>query len=124
MEVLANGSHFHLPVEDALPQVLAAARAVLQRVLDLTDAKIRKMLRLSRETLFSEDWQATNADGGEALTQAIGRLVWDAVWEGLIVPSAPDPRGVNLIVFPGNLVPPESYFLILNREELPPHPAI
>lgn len=52
--------------------------------------------------------------------QAIGRLAWDAEWQGLLVPSAANEAGVNLIVFPGNLVPPRSYLLIVNRDQLPP----
>lgn len=122
-EALAHHRHFHLPVESALPRVLAAAQVVLQRTLDLTDAKVRKTMRVSREALLTEDWRAANASGGEALTQAIGRLIWETEWEGLLVPSAADPKGINLIVFPGNLTPPGGYLLIVNREQLPPHPA-
>jgi RES domain-containing protein len=122
-EALAHQRHFNLPVELALPRVLAAAQVVLQRMFDLTDTKIRKSLRVSRDALLMEDWRAANADGGEALTQAIGRLAWEAEWEGLLVPSAAHSRGVNLIVFPGNLAPPGSYLLIVNREQLPTHPA-
>ena len=104
--------------------MLAGAQVVLQRVLDLTDAKVRKTMRVSRDSLATEDWRAANALGKEALTQAVGRLVWEAEWEGMLVPSAPDPKGLNLIVFPGNLTPPGSYLLIVNREQLPPHPSV
>ena len=40
------------------------------------------------------------------------------------MPSVAHPGGTNLIVFPGNLTPPDSYLLIINREQLPPHPAV
>jgi RES domain-containing protein len=119
-EALAHHRHFHLPVENALPRVLAAVQVVLHRVLDLTSAKARKTLRVSREKLLTKDWRAANADDDEALTQAIGRLAWEAEWEGLVVPSAADPDGTNLIIFPGNLTPPHSYLIIVNRGQLPP----
>jgi len=122
-EALAHHRHFHLPVENALPRVLAAVQVVLQRVLDLTDAKARKALRVSRETLLTEDWRGANAGGDEALTQAIGRLFWEGECEGLLVPSAADSNGITLIIFPGNLTPPDSYLLIVNRGHLPPLPA-
>jgi len=63
------------------------------------------------------------------LTQAIGRLAWHddwgdgRRWEGLLVPSAADPGGVNLLVFPGNLQPPDSYLLIINPGQLPLSPG-
>src|SRR5580658_144445 len=77
-EALAHHRHFNLPVEHALPRVLAAAQVVLQRMLNLTEAKIRKTLRVNRDALLIEDWRAANANGNEALTQAIGRLAWQA----------------------------------------------
>jgi hypothetical protein len=83
---------------------------------------VRRILGITRDQLRGEDWRACNRGGEEALTQAIGRLTWDAQWEGLEVPSAADDAGVNLIVFPGNLLPPRSYLLIINRDQLPPRP--
>jgi len=122
-EALAHFRHYHLPVEDALPRVLAAARTVLKRVLDLTDAKVRKVLHVSRADLVEADWRAAVAAGEEALPQALGRLAWNAKWEGLLVPSAADPAGTNLIIFKGNLDEPDSYLIVINRDLLPPHPA-
>jgi RES domain-containing protein len=94
--------------------------SLLQRVLKLTDRKVRRILSVTRDQLLGEDWREGNRRGQEALTQAIGRLAWDAEWEGLEVPSAADPDDVNLIVFPGNLLSPESYLLVINRDQLPP----
>lgn len=123
-EALAHHRHFGLPVETALPRVLASVRVSLQRVLDLTDVRARRSLGVGRGTLLDEDWRGANAGGTEAITQALGRLAWEAEWEALLVPSAAQPGGTNLIVFPGNLSPPESYLIIINREQLPPHPAV
>lgn len=122
LESLAHQQYYSLPVEDALPRVLAAVRVVLRSVLDLTDVRIRKALRVSRELLIAEDWREANRNGVESLTQALGRLAWASEWEGILVPSAPASSKENLIIFPGNLTPPASYLLVLNRDRLPKPP--
>jgi RES domain-containing protein len=120
VEGLAHHRYFQLPIEEALPRILASVRIVLQRVLDLTNSVTRKHLGLTRDALLNEDWRGANSRGDEALTQAIGRLAWEAEWEGLLVPSAADHDGVNLVIFPSNLTPPDSYVLAINRGQLPP----
>lgn len=123
LEALAHFRHYGLPDESALPRVLAAAQVVLRRVLDVTDARVRRTLRVSRADVLDADWRADAGAGREAPPQAIGRMAWNAKWEGLLVPSAADPNGTNLIVFPGNLDAPRSYLVMVNRDQLPPHPA-
>jgi RES domain-containing protein len=118
-EALAHHRYYGFAIETALPRVLVAIQVRLQRVLKLTDPKVRRTLGMTRDQLLSEDWRACNLSGEEALPQAIGRLAWDAEWEGLEVPSAANIGGVNLIVFPGNLLIPRSYLLIINRDQLP-----
>lgn len=118
-EALAHHRYFGFPVETALPRVLVSIQARLQRVLDLGEQRVRRTLGVTQGQLLNEDWRACNEQSEEALPQAIGRLAWDAEWEGLLVLSAANPGGVNLIVFPGNLVPPGSYLLIVNRDQLP-----
>jgi hypothetical protein len=39
----------------------------------------------------------------EALTQAVGRIAFEAGLEGLLVPSAQVRKSKNLVVFPENL---------------------
>ena len=119
-ETLAHHRYYGFAIETALPRVLVSIQVRLQRVLKLTDPKVRRIFSVTREQLVSEDWRERNRRGEEALTQAIGRLAWDAEWEGLEVPSAAAPAGVNLIVFPGNLLSPRSYLLAINRDQLPP----
>ena len=118
-EALAHHRYYGFAIETALPRVLVSIQVRLQRVLKLTDPKVRRILSVTRDQLVGEDWRAGNRSGEEALTQAIGRLAGDAQWEGLEVPSAADAAGVNLIVFPGNLLSPRSYLLIINRDQLP-----
>jgi len=119
-QALANHRYYGFAVEYALPRVLVSIQVSLQRVLKLTDPRIRRIFRVQRDQHPGEDWRACNNDGEEALTQAIGRLAWNAEWEGLEAPSAADSAGMNLIVFPGNLLSPRSYLLVINRDQLPP----
>ena len=71
----------------------------------LTDGSIRQRLQVSRERMVAEDWRRANEKGREALCQAIGRAAFDAGFEGILVPSAQDENGRNLIVFPDQLKP-------------------
>jgi RES domain-containing protein len=119
-EALAHFRHFNLPIESAMPRVLVALQIQLGCVLDLTRIEVRRSLRLSRRRLLDEPWRELQQQGQEALTQAIGRLAWEAEWEGLLVPSAARSGGVNVVVFPANLNPPASWITILNRGQLPP----
>jgi RES domain-containing protein len=119
-ETLAHNRYYGFPEETALPRVLVAIQTNLQFVLNLTESRTRRRLGVSRDQLLREDWRAANDRSEEALTQAIGRLAWDAECERLLVPAVADPGGVNLVIFPGNLTPPGSYLLIINRNQLPP----
>src|SRR5262249_43818078 len=73
--------------EDLRPRVVVAIEAHLRQVLDLTDNRIRRRLRVSRKSLINEPWRDLQSRGMEALTQSIGRLAWELNWEGLLVPS-------------------------------------
>jgi len=68
--------------------------------------------------MVSTDWREERANGREALTQAIGRATYEAGYEGLLVPSAAIPNGVNLVVFPENLVG-KSILRYINPDEFP-----
>jgi len=128
-EALAHHRYYRLPVERALPRVITSIQVSLQRVLNLTRQDVLRKLKLTRRRLAEEDWRVCNRSGAEAPTQALGRLAWhddwgeDQRWEGLLVPSAAEAGGVNLLVFPGNLRPPNSYLLIINLGQLPLPPG-
>jgi RES domain-containing protein len=104
-EALAHVKYYRLPKAKALPRVLVALRLKAQRVLDLRDGRVRKALRLSKEVMRKMDWRAENQAGAEALTQAWGKLFAAAGFEAVIVPSAADSGGSNVLVFPKNLQP-------------------
>jgi RES domain-containing protein len=103
-EVKGWSRYYGLQPEAALPRVFAAIEADLSETLDLMDGAIRQRLQVSLERMTREDWRAANERGREALTQAIGRAAFEAEFEGLVVPSAQDPEGGNLLVFPDKLL--------------------
>jgi RES domain-containing protein len=120
-EVLAHYRHYRIPIETAMPRVTVAVRVEINAVLDLTDAAIRSMLKVSKRRMLTEPWRAEQAAGREALTQAIGRLAHELGLEALIVPSAARQGGVNLIMFPDSLVH-GSRIEIVNVGDLPVRP--
>jgi RES domain-containing protein len=102
-EALAHVNYYRLPVARALPRVLVALHLKAQRALDLRTGKLRQALRFSEAVMRSADWRADNQRGREATTQAWGRAIARAGFEALIVPSAADAAGGNVLVFPQNL---------------------
>jgi RES domain-containing protein len=101
------------------PFVVIGVEARLRRVLDLTAAPVRRSLGVTLARLLDDDWKAAQDAGGEALTQAIGRLACQEEFDGLVVPSAARRGAGNLVVFPANLLPPEAYLRIVNSDQLP-----
>jgi len=121
-EALAHFKHYNLPVAKAMPRVIVALEARLRRVLDLSDGAVRHALSVSQRRLLSEPWREENKRGREALTQALGRLAYEADLEGLLVPSAARRQGRNLVIFPANLDVPQSWLRLVNKAQLPRGP--
>lgn len=117
-EAFGQVRYYGLPPAAAFPRVLVSLKVHLQQVLDLTNGDLRNSLRVSRERLLTEPWREMQDRGEEALTQAIGRIAWQALWEGLLVPSAAHSAGRDLVIFPANLLP-GSWLQIVNPEQLP-----
>ena len=84
------------------PRLLVAIELSLQAVLDLTDTSIQTRLGLTMDGLKEEDWRKMQENGMESYTQAIGRAAFANGGEGLLVPSARVPTGVNVVYFPEN----------------------
>ncbi len=117
-EVLAHVKYYSLPESKALPRVLVAVKLSATRVLDLRKGEIRKTLRLSERTIRKADWRAENRKGLEAPTQAWGWAFATVGFEAVIVPSAADPEGTNVLVFPENLLP-ASEWRVLTEVQYP-----
>lgn len=94
--------HFGIKRPRNQPRVMVELEAELERVADLT--KLEDHLSWPGiDELLAENWEALNAAGKETLSQAVGRALHELDFSGLLVPSARDRRGRNLIWFPENL---------------------
>lgn len=107
---------------DIRPRVIAGVRVKVRRLLDLTDAKIRRKIGFTLADLTNEDWAAIQSTGEESWTQAIGRGCRAAGFEGLLAPSAQHRPGINVVLFPDKLDSDSSVEPIA-RDQLPPHPS-
>lgn len=104
------------------PRVIAGLKLELKTVLDLTDTHLCRSLGLKASELILEAWDTIQETGHESLTQAIGRAAYHAGFEGLLVPSAREKGGINIVVFPDKLAR-SSRVEILEKDDLPPHPS-
>lgn len=103
-ESLAQHRRANIPDWEAMPLVVCGVRVVVGRMLDLTERENRRALRISLDRLLGVDWRAENTAGRESLSQAVGRAAFaDLRIEALLVPSAVDGPGANLVVFPARL---------------------
>jgi RES domain-containing protein len=101
-EALAHHRSQLIPDVEASPLTLAGFRVRVQRLLNLTDRHIRRLLGVSAGQL-RQPWRPLQHTGQEALTQAIGRLAHEHGLQGLLVSSAVQRRGRNLVLFPDYL---------------------
>lgn len=100
-ELREHCRRFGLPFRESMPRVFAAVDLRLETVLDLTRAEVLDVLQVSVDELRSEQWWEANQGNREALTQAIGRCVWESeVFEAIMVPVAPLAENRNLVWFP------------------------
>ena len=101
-ESRATADYANVPRPFLTPRLLVAIELELEAVLDLTRSSLRERLAITFDQLRAEDWRKVQEEGQESLTQAIGRAVFSNGGEGLIVPSARVPEGVNVVYFPQN----------------------
>jgi RES domain-containing protein len=85
------------------PVVHVGVDVDLSNVLDLTDPAVQRALGTTTKELVAP-WFMIQTRGGEAPTQALGRVARDAGLEGLYCPSAQQqPDGRCLAIFPDRL---------------------
>lgn len=116
-EAYQNLLHYGFPISNIRPRTTAGARVKLKKVLDITVPAILQKIGFKTKDLVIEDWRAIQRAGEESWTQSIGRACFVAGFEGLIVPSARNPRGKNLFMFPSNFMK-SSVLEILGKEDL------
>ena len=117
-ETLAHNRYYGVAVEDAMPRTFVAIEAKLMAVVDFRIGSVRQRIQVSQDRILTVDWRKEVAAGREPITQSIGRAASEIGLEGIIVPSAADLKGHNLLIFPGNLEP-GSEFQVLNPDGLP-----
>lgn len=118
-ELLGQFAHYGFQAAELTPFVVAGVEVRLSRVLDLSSVATRRKLRLTLVELQHDDWRAAQDAGDESLTQAVGRIAFEAEFDGLLVPSVSKRGETNVVALPGNFVPPDSHLKAVNREKLP-----
>ncbi len=116
-ETLAHHRYYNLPIENAMPRTFVALQVQLQCVLDLSDGSIRQRLRVSEKDMLTVDWRQEMHANQEPITQRLGRAAHSTGFEGLLVPSAAEKNGRNLLVFPANLQS-DSFLEVINPDKL------
>jgi RES domain-containing protein len=99
-EALANYRDYGIPVSEALPLVFVAVTVELQSVLDLTNRDVQRTLGVSARRMTTTPWRAFHERDEEAITQAVGRLAFEEMLEGILVPSARRSGTLNIVLFP------------------------
>ena len=102
-EAVAHQRYFGIPEHAALPRTFVGVRLGLARVLDLRNGRLRQRLGVSLNRMRTEDWRWVNDGGQEAVTQALGRAACEVGFQGILVPSAAELSGSNIVAFPGRL---------------------
>ena len=116
-ETFAHYRYFGIPIEESMPRTFVATVVKLRVVLDLRHGRVRQRLQVSQDRILSVDWRKEVRAGRVPITQLMGRAAAEIGLEGLIVPSAADPQGHNLLVFPENL-DPSSTATVLHADRL------
>jgi RES domain-containing protein len=116
-EALEHFRYFGLPISKALPKVVIAVSVKIERLLDLTVPDISAGLPIPMSELVAVDWRALMARNIEAASQTLGWAAYAAGFQGLKVPSKPDPKGENFLVFPESLTK-TCRLEVINADEL------
>jgi RES domain-containing protein len=101
-ECLAHFRYYGFRDDAAMPRLIVAIEFRLGKVIDLTNAAIRRRLKVTSVEIWGEDWRKTQDRGHESLAQAIGRALAEAGMEAIITPSVQVRQSVNIVYFPEN----------------------
>lgn len=101
-EVHYKGLRYGWTPQDFHGQLMVGMRWRLQAVVDLTAPATLHTLHVTRREILDADWEAEQAEGLEAVPQAIARAAFENLAEGLVVPSARRPGGVNIVYYPSH----------------------
>lgn len=102
-ESLAHFRYYGIALHAAMPRIFVAIQAKLSKVVDLTQGANRKRLLIAEQRLLECDWRKEMASGTAPLSQLVGQAASEAGLEALLVRSATDATGRNIVIFPDNL---------------------
>ncbi len=102
-ETLAHSRYYNLPVQAAMPRTFVAVEFALCAVLDLTLRRNRQALGISQQRLLNCDWRAERQRDAFPITQQIAQASVNIRFKAILVRSAADPTGQNLVVFVDHL---------------------
>lgn len=86
------------------PKTLLSVEYALERLLDLTDAGVQRLLETNLQELTAP-WVLEQSISGAAPTQRLGLAVAEAGIEALRAPSSKNPSAANLVIYPDTLRP-------------------
>jgi RES domain-containing protein len=118
-ESIAGYEEYGIPAARAMPLVLVALDLDLERTIDLTPRAFWESAGLVRAKVLRESWEDAQDQSLEAVSQCLGRLVFEGDVQGILVPSARVRRAQNVVVFPAKLGR-TSVLRVRNVEKLPP----
>jgi len=105
-------AYYNVPDTAFQPRVLAAVAVSVGLLLDLENPDVLTAVGLTPEHVV-EEWRLISDSGQVAPTQTLGRLIYEAGFEGIRFPSARRAGGFNLALFPDNYIE-GSHALMLN----------
>jgi RES domain-containing protein len=101
----ASFTYYNFAPSDVRPKLIVVIRVRLNKIIDLAAPKsLGSKAWLELDKLLAEDWHKVNDAKHESQSQAFGRAAHDLGAEGLLLPSARVPGGVNLVYFPQSLL--------------------
>lgn len=101
-ELHHKAAKYGLTASDFHSRMTVGMHWEFQAVVDLTAGAVLAALDASISELTNCNWETEQAEGREALTQAIGRAAFERLAEGLVLPSARRSGGINVVFFPGH----------------------
>ena len=99
-EANEHARYYGLPLCESMPKVAVSVRVDVDKILDLANPTFHTTLPEPVANVMAEDWREVMQRKKEPIAQAIGRAVYKAGLNGVIVPSKPHPSGINLVLFP------------------------
>ncbi|MGL6074487.1 MAG: RES family NAD+ phosphorylase [Fimbriiglobus sp.] len=106
--------YYGIPDNAFQPRILAAVAVSMGLLLDLVAVETLSRLGLDPQQIH-EDWRLISDQGGVAAIQTLGRLAYEAGFEGVRYPSARRVGGFNFALFPDNYHS-ASHAMMLNSE--------